>query len=131
MAEFQEVCKQWRRMCKAQDDTNCGACESCPMMDNGASCIAVYEDDFDKVDFDHIEQIVTAWAAEHPEPVYPTWREWLIKLGIISFELDFHSLLNSAPTTLTNTVKAYLNEEGSKPIPVDLAEKLGIEPKEG
>lgn len=77
------------------------------------------------------ETIITTWAAEHPEPVYPTWREWLIKLGIVSFETDFRALLDTRPTTLANTVKAYINEEGSKPIPADIAQKLGIEPKEG
>lgn len=27
--------------------------------------------------------MVTAWAAEHPEPVYPTWGEWLEAQGIL------------------------------------------------
>ena len=118
MAEFQEVCKQWRRMCKAQDDTNCGACESCPMMDNGASCIAVYEDDYDKVDFAHIEQTVTAWAAEHPV-VYPTWWEWLASIGAVTRKVK--------PDVASELIDTGLLDE----IPTDMAQKLGIEPKEG
>ena len=75
--EFVQMMKDWRRMCKAQDDTTCGACSSCPMGDEGKSCTAVYEDEFEAVDFAHIEQTVTEWAAENPEPQYPTWKEWL------------------------------------------------------
>lgn len=106
--EFVEVMKQWRRMCKAQDDTICGACSSCPMGDDGKSCTAVYEDEFDTVDFAHIEQTVTEWAAENPEPQYPTWYEYL-----------------------TYMYPAAWNMIKDKPIPADIAEKLGIEPKEG
>jgi hypothetical protein len=71
---------------------------------------------------------VMLWASEHPEPVYPTWIEWLKKFGIISFEPDFHSLLSAYPTR-TNSVKVYINEEGGKPIPADIAQKLGLQPK--
>ena len=63
------------------------------------------------------------------DAVYPTWCEWLKKFGIISFEPDFHSLLSAYPTR-TNSVKAYINEEGGKPIPAEIAQKLDIAPKE-
>ena len=52
------------------------------------------------------EKRVMSWAAEHPV-VYPTWENWLTTLGVQSFN------------------------ELSKPIPADIAQKLGIEPKEG
>ena len=106
MADFVQTMKDWRRMCKAQDDTTCVACSSCPMGDDGKSCMAVYEDEFETVDFAHIEQTVTEWAAEHPV-VYPTWGEYL------------HTLHNEPSSCELN-----------KPIPADIAEKLGIEPKE-
>jgi hypothetical protein len=77
------------------------------MGDDGKSCMAVYEDEFETVDFAHIEQTVTEWAAEHPEPVYPTWGEWLQRL---------YNSMNYAGIFIT-------------PIPADIAEKLGIEPK--
>ena len=58
-----------------------------------------------------IERKVMSWAAEHPEPVYPTWREWLSEQGVLS--------------------AGGLWEKAFEPIPADIAEKLGIQPKEG
>ena len=114
--EFVQIMKDWRRMCKAQNDTICGECSSCPMGDDGKSCMAVYENEFDAVDFAHIEQTVMSWAAEHTEPVYPTWGEYLCNIGLI------HDCTESedAIYRLFNNI-----------IPADIAQKLGIEPKEG
>ena len=112
--EFVQIMKDWRRMCKAQDDTICGACSSCPMGDDGKSCTAVYEDEFEAVDFAHIEQTVTEWAAENPEPVYPTWWTWLINEGVIE---------------KGSTYTGAFDQLKMKSIPADIAEKLGIEPK--
>ena len=109
--EFVEVMKQWRRMCKAQDDTICGACSSCPMGDDGKSCTAVYEDEFEAVDFAHIEQTVTEWAAENPEPVYPTWGQYFRRYYGLEYCKGHEMLLEN--------------------IPADIAQKLGIEPKDG
>lgn len=133
MAEFGVVMHDWSRMCKHfwSGDPTDDCSENCPLMHVWCPMVDKTMMNVDDVDAERLEATVTKWAAEHPEPVYPTWREWLIKLGIISFEPDLHSLLHPAPTTLKNAVKAYLNEEGSKPIPADIAEKLGIEPKEG
>ena len=52
-----------------------------------------------------IELRIMSWAAEH-QVVYPTWENWLTTMGVQSFN------------------------ELSKPIPADIAQKLGIEPKE-
>ena len=131
MADFVQTMKDWRRMCKAYTTDNDSCCEGCPVVDfHEHGCGAIFEME-DSTDWKRYADTIKAWAAEHPEPVYPTWREWLIKLGIVSFDMDFRALLDTRPTTLANTVKAYINEEGSKPIPADIAQKLGIEPKEG
>ena len=53
---------------------------------------------------ERIEQYVMAWAAEHPV-VYPTWIEWFNSLGIMTVKAD-------------------------EKIPADIAQKLGVEPKE-
>ena len=63
------------------------------------------------------------WAAEHPEPVYPTWGEWFVERGDL--------------TENWQELKVE-NKYGGKcvigmfyqPIPTDIAQKLGIEPKE-
>jgi hypothetical protein len=60
-----------------------------------------------------IEGFVMAWAANHPEPVYPTWVEWLRQMGVVPSEQKcFHSWL--------------LDQ-----IPAEVAQKLGLEPKYG
>ena len=62
------------------------------------------------------EQTIMQWAAEHPEPVYQTWREWLLSVGVISpgvakdIWFDYNGRFNS-------------------PIPADIAQKLGLTPK--
>ena len=48
------------------------------------------------------------WAEEHPEPVYPTWGTWLSE----KYDYDLREIMYT-------------------PILADIAEKLGIEPKEG
>lgn len=133
MTDFVQTMRDWKRMCKVytrEDEDDC--CKGCPMGNMGEhGCDAIFSDFPEYGSWDDVEKIIDKWAAEHPEPVYPTWREWLIELGIVSFDVDFHSILDTRPTTLSNTVKAYINEEGSKPIPADTAQKLGLQPKEG
>lgn len=69
------------------------------------------------MDYADVEKNVTAWAAEHPEPVYPTWEEWLITQGVIKEN--------------PNGGVGYPMPKLLEPIPADIAQKLGIEPKEG
>ena len=123
MAEFQEVCKHLKRMCERYGDN----CIKCPLGDKDYCSLSA--GDRTAETYKKAEEVIMTWAAEHPEPVYPTWIEWLKKFGIISFEPDFHSLLSAYPTR-TNSVKVYINEEGGKPIPAEIAQKLGLKPKE-
>lgn len=114
MADFVQTMKDWKRMCNAMeklrpDDSCCG----CRL--EGYGCPAIYEDD-SHVDYADVEKNVTAWAAEHPEPKYPTWGEYLEK--VIPH--------GTRETALTFAIYAM-----NQPIPADIAQKLGIEPKEG
>ena len=74
VAEFSKVMCQWRRFCKSHN--NCGECE----FDGKGICGDAHLTDIPYAD---IELRIMAWAAEHPEPVYPTWMEWLTDLGAI------------------------------------------------
>lgn len=65
------------------------------------------------------EKIIMAWAADHPEPVYPTWVEYLVGIGVIPHEIRLE------------TADALMDTHLLKPIPADIAEKLGLQPKEG
>ena len=69
MAEFVEVMKQARRMC-----LDYWGCKKCPLKeDEGPSCrFFINEKPCDDA---KTERIVLDWAAEHPEPVYPSWKE--------------------------------------------------------
>lgn len=70
MAEFVDVMQQAKRMCAAHG----GMCKirNCPMVD-GETCR--FSADRDDMDYNEAERIIMAWAAEHPEPRYPSWRE--------------------------------------------------------
>ena len=109
MADFVQTMKDWRRMCKYYDEkTGNNSCDFCPL--NG--CNAIYEDD-GNTDYSDIEEKVATWAKEHPEPVYPKWIDVLKLYGVTD-----------------ETGYTYL-ESAYKPIPADIAQRLGIQPKEG
>ena len=121
MAEFKEVMKQAARMCRAHDE-----CEKCPvnviadMVPSG--CLFG-----SRIDAGYIEEKIMSWAAEHPEKIYPTWKEWqdtnfpnndsLIRPCIFESEEYFNCKEEIGCEKCMN-----------KPIPAEIAEKLGIKP---
>ena len=119
MAEYSEVIKQFKRMCKVG---NCATTTGCPMYPscNISQCR--------KIAFERpaeFETRVMEWAEEHPEPVYPTWAEWLAENGVFGpfkdIKTDFSEI----------EILYKMRDMMFKPIPADIAEKLGIQPKEG
>lgn len=109
---FQEVMQQWARMCGRMR-----ACEECPLEKAGIETTEVCVNGIMSFDYKGAEPIIMSWATEHPEAVYPTWGEWLMKQGVIS---------GLAPG------RAFDGNGGLKQrIPEYIAEKLGIDPKEG
>ena len=112
MAEFQEVMRQRKRMC----DSN-KRCSECALDRIGIRC------NYYPVDkLEQIERIIMEWAAEHPEPRYPTWNEW------------YQECLPDAPFKCRRAFMniscgiRYCDECLSEPIPADIAKKLGIQP---
>ena len=104
MADFAQTMKNWRRMCQHMEKmAGDRSCDICPL----GGCNAIYEDD-GNTDYAEIEEKVATWAAEHKEPVYPTWGTWLSE----KYDYDLREIMYT-------------------PIPADIAQKLGIEPKEG
>lgn len=110
MAEFKEVMKQWQRFCKSHN--NCGECE----FDGKGICGEAHLSD---VPYSDMELRIMAWAAEHPEPVYPSWMEY-----IMDVQHDCVKAYNGGNDTLWKWM-------WTTPIPADIAEKLGVKPKEG
>lgn len=124
MAEFQEVMKQAKRMCKTV-----GACGKCPLrtMEHECRFASVINADFGPDGAKAIERIVMEWAEKHPEPKYPTWKEWqdtnfpnndaLMRPCIFESEEYFNCKSENGCENCMN-----------KPIPPDIAEKLGVKP---
>lgn len=118
MADFVQTMNDWRRMCQFMDkEYGNSSCDNCQL----GGCSAVYEM-CGKENFANMERDISTWAAEHPEPEYQTWFEWLEDVGIVSKAKSEYSQIYD---TVLPTLKMF------EPIPADIAEKLGIEPKEG
>ena len=125
MAEFQVVARHWKRMCKRYWRVT--TCHGCPIAEHERAweACSAYEADVVKM-----EELVMSWAAEHPEPVYPTWEEWLVDNGVfapdnILLNGEHRFFFKGEPMLNIPTEKLFT------PIPADIAGKLGIEPKEG
>ena len=117
MAEFKEVLKQARRMCNGIG-RRCGECEA-------TSCLVDVDEGF--------EEMIMKWAADHPEPKYPTWMEWWDK----NFAGNGRRMLTPCSFVAPSELGCSIGKDGCMVapykcwhthIPADVAEKLGIEP---
>ena len=120
MAEFKEVARHWKRMCNKNWRST--TCHGCPIAEHERSYEACSNIG---VDISIMEEIIMEWAAEFPEPVYQTWAEWLAEKGAFGpfkdIKTDFTEI----------EILCKMRDMMFQPIPADIAEKLGIEPKEG
>ena len=125
MAQFSEVMEQAKRMCKAFGD---GHCRECPIGDaNVLECgIAITSE----MDCEEMERRVMQWAAKHPEPVYPTWDEWQNSV-FPDAEIDITPCTFGSRDRLNCFLEKTCSTCKEQQIPADIAEKLGIKPKEG
>ena len=108
MAEFSELVRIKKRICAKYKKDNC---VGCPISDDlcGIISISGYSD----LEFKRLEDVIAQWAAENPEPVYPSWGEWLTEMYYPGWQDEYWMSI------------------AEQPIPNDIAQKLGIEPKEG
>ena len=111
MAEFIDVIYTIQRICKRRN----GQCSTCLLGEFACPNNARF-DKTEEAAFCELEDVVVRWAEEHPEPDYPTWVEWLVDQGLIF---------------VTSNTYAFNFLKATDPIPADIAQKLGIEPKEG
>ena len=122
MAEFVEVIRQAHRMCDVYE------CDHCPLTYESVLCALASDEDLTYGVIKKFESKVMQWAKEHPEPQYPTWEEWHTK--------NFPDVIgNLTPCTFAPISELRCAETNcracrSRPIPADIAEKLGIRPKE-
>lgn len=118
MTNFLQTMKDWRRMCKYYSDESMkdrqhSCVDMCPLGHNTAC--GVIEDALDS-DIEVMAKEIAKWAAEHPEPMYPTWWNYMRMIGVIPDELGDKTLGEVTVYSLMNTR-----------IQSDIAEKLGIE----
>lgn len=131
MAEFLNVVRQATRMCEYYICGSDLSCEQCPLSRKNVRCGCTLYLDIGNIDDEEaaeIEQVIMAWAAEHPVPRYPTWNEWQNSMfpdadGDISpCEFGSSDRFNCAEKTC--------DECSWQQIPADIAAKLGIKPIE-
>ena len=116
MYAFKEYVKQHIRMCMSFE-----GCNGCPLnWSNGERfCYDAYHSNWTWA-----AHVVMDWAAEHPEPRYPTWEGW--------YQECFPDAPLKCPRAFMRTScrSRYCYECLSEPIPADSAKKLGVKPIE-
>lgn len=120
---FQEVMRQARRMCKTEG-ANEYDCETCPR--NGKSCVPRAHFSFKTGDDEEYERDVMKWAEEHPEPIYPKWDEVWHQLFPNAMEKGAPCLRYFFSRNEINVMCPNCEECRDRPIPAEIAEKLGI-----
>jgi hypothetical protein len=102
-----------------------GSCDECPVRESftAIDCPIVYRG----VDMTDIEQPVMDWAEKHPEPRYPSWHDaWK--------QLFPDGQGSPCPTSYGMKYEPeWCGRDEcykcrNRPIPADIAEKLGIKP---
>lgn len=127
MAEFVKTMEEARRLCATQEN-----CEKCPIWYARLEVCrigAAFNDD--KIVDTITEGIILSWAKEHPEPVYPTWKEGWKQLFP---EADIRHTL--CPEVFGDKYKCdWCHDDNDncdecleRPMPAEVAEKLGIKP---
>lgn len=104
MTDFAQTMHNWKRMCEYFEkhyEENC--CDYCPL----TSCGAIWE--MDKENWEDFDVKINTWAAENPEPKYPTWREFI------------HNYCNSCGYDISVFMDQQIHPE--------IAEKLGLKPQ--
>ena len=118
------------RMIKGEDcQPQCGkGCDKCPagkLRSANGACLVRRIAKVDNCE----EQIewLRAWAAEHPEPRYPTWKEWQHSMFPDASEKMIPCSFLSHRECKCNWWSS-CDECREQPIPADIAAKLGIKP---
>lgn len=128
MADYNDVIKQFKRMCRYYN--NRATQNDCPLYCKGHGCnishcrMLAFDDK-------KFQNVVMTWAEAHKEPVYLTWVEWLIEKGVIPEIGYMLATVHDPDTGEITEARISINPSALKPIPADLAAKLGVRPKEG
>ena len=117
--------EQAKRMCKTFSD---GHCSECPI--GNADVLECGITVTSEMDCEEVERRVMKWAAKHPEQVYPNWNEWYRK----NFPDAYRDGKRMCPMIFGGGENCDSETDcdicRNNRIPADIAEKLGIKPKE-
>lgn len=128
MSEFKNVIKDIERMCGECYPNKCST-DECQLYKDDL-CYPPLFARIHNIDSNKLEEKVKKWAEEHPEPVYPTWGEWLIEMGVAMrvpigdpwpVEMPDGSMLEPAYEIVIDK---------NEPIPEYIIKNLQIKPKE-
>lgn len=123
MAEFVDVLKMARRMCK-----NVDACDDCPIYDSLSGYCKLSRPLFSSdSDFAKCEAAIMEWGAENPELRYPTWLEWQ-RNHFPDAAITMRPCVYISYTDARCRDYKDCGDCQSQPIPADVARKLGIKP---
>lgn len=128
MAEFVEVMKMAKRMCGSISCDNC-------ILPRGSDEMCIWEDApsmFTDEVIAEIEAKALKWAAENPEVRYPTWREWQ-QANFPNNSSPIHpcAFIRRSDAHCTDYIgKNSCYDCSNQHIPAEIAERLGIKPKE-
>lgn len=125
MAEFVEMMKQVRRICATH------YCLICPLNNFSTyDCMISPNHESERdVDYAEAEKIILQWAKENPEPVYPSWTEAWEQLFPDGDGVPCRAFFNKK-YRIENCYCPDCIECNNKPMPAEIAKKLGIKPKE-
>lgn len=116
MAEFVEVMRKIRELCDERKE-----CEGCIMMNDSACGVLLGKTSLSE---EEIERRVAQWEAAKPK--YPSWNEVWKQVFPKATYVPCPVCNFGAGECVTSCAECR-----ARPIPAEIAEKLGIKPKEG
>lgn len=126
MAEFVEVMGWAYRIC-IEHKGRC--CHKCPLLTSYGQCRFQISEIL--TDPRKLEPLIMDWAAEHPEPVYPTWKDAWVKLFPNACEVPCpRKYFDEGCFPIFICAKHDCDRCKALPMDPEIAEKLGIRPKE-
>lgn len=129
MSEFVEVMRQARRLCETKKCRECPLANRDPSIGIAMCMLHPSKNSEDDVDYAEVGSVIMQWAEEHPEPVYPSWAEGWKQLFPAGENIPCLGLFDTKYYDGACMERSCAKCKNA-PMPAEVAEKLGIKPKE-
>lgn len=124
MAEFSEVIKNGQRLCASHESCCSDGCPLYYFCDRMMDTMGYLFRNQNSNMINELEKAITDWTKKNPEPIYPTWFEWLKEQGLITDQpVDVFGL--GLPCSFD-----FERAERTR-IPENVARTLGVKPING